>query len=106
MTGEGEHFVAMADFDFTAGSDSEISFEAGDEIRLAPKHLQPRVRGWLLGSSDAAGQTSGLLPANRVRVIGKRLGRPAPQQRRQQDAATGAKKAPDVIEDVFDEAFK
>ena len=33
MTGAGEHFVAMADFDFTAGSDSEISFEAGDEIR-------------------------------------------------------------------------
>ena len=67
------------------------------------------MRGWLLGSADAAGLTSGLLPANRVRVIGKRLGgggggRPAP--RRRQDAATGAKKAPDVIEDVFDEAFK
>ena len=42
MTGAGEHFVAMADFDFTAGSDSEISFEAGDEIRnVAHFRLKP-----------------------------------------------------------------
>ena len=33
MRGAGEHFVAMAEFDFASGSDSEISFQAGDEIR-------------------------------------------------------------------------
>ena len=33
MRGAGEHFVAMAEFDFASGGDSEITFEAGDEIR-------------------------------------------------------------------------
>ena len=33
MRGAGEYFVAMAEFDFNTGNDSEISFEAGDEIR-------------------------------------------------------------------------
>lgn len=34
---------------------------------------QPRVRGWLLASVD--GQTAGLVPANYVKVLGKRKGR-------------------------------
>lgn len=34
---------------------------------------QPRVRGWLLASVD--GQTTGLVPANYVKVLGKRRGR-------------------------------
>lgn len=34
---------------------------------------QPRVRGWLLASID--GQTTGLVPANYVKVLGKRRGR-------------------------------
>ena len=34
--------------------------------------LQPRVRGWLLASVD--GQKQGYVPANRVRVLGKRTG--------------------------------
>ncbi|KAK6328124.1 hypothetical protein J4Q44_G00001020 [Coregonus suidteri] len=34
---------------------------------------QPRVRGWLLASVD--GQTTGLIPANYVKVLGKRRGR-------------------------------
>ena len=33
MRGAGEHFVAMAEFDFASEGDSEISFQAGDEIR-------------------------------------------------------------------------
>ena len=37
-----------------------------------PEH-QPRVRGWLLASAD--GQTTGLVPANYVKVLGKRRGR-------------------------------
>lgn len=34
---------------------------------------QPRVRGWLLASVD--GQTTGLVPANYVKILGKRRGR-------------------------------
>ncbi len=34
---------------------------------------QPRVRGWLLASMD--GQTTGLVPANYVKILGKRRGR-------------------------------
>lgn len=39
---------------------------------LSSEH-QPRVRGWLLASVD--GQTTGLVPANYVKVLGKRRGR-------------------------------
>ena len=34
--------------------------------------LQPRVRGWLLASID--GQKSGLVPANYLKILGKRAG--------------------------------
>lgn len=33
---------------------------------------QPRVRGWLLASVD--GQTTGLVPANYVKILGRRKG--------------------------------
>ena len=32
MRGDGEHFVAMAEFDFASEGDGEISFKTGDEI--------------------------------------------------------------------------
>ncbi|KAJ0004897.1 hypothetical protein NQD34_011111 [Periophthalmus magnuspinnatus] len=72
-SGEDDHVVAKAEFDFTAASEEEISVRAGDLLNLAPKELQPRVRGWLLASLD--GQTTGLVPANYVKVLGKRKGR-------------------------------
>lgn len=34
---------------------------------------QPKIRGWLLASRD--GQTTGLIPANYVRILGKRKGK-------------------------------
>uniref|UniRef100_UPI0037E9C206 peroxisome biogenesis factor 13 n=1 Tax=Semicossyphus pulcher TaxID=241346 RepID=UPI0037E9C206 len=72
-SGEDDHVVARAEFDFSAASEEEISLRAGDMLNLAPKEQQPRVRGWLLASLD--GQTSGLVPANYVKVLGKRRGR-------------------------------
>ncbi|KAK7901282.1 hypothetical protein WMY93_018051 [Mugilogobius chulae] len=45
-SGEDDHVVARAEFDFTAASEEEISVRAGDMLNLAPKELQPRVRGW------------------------------------------------------------
>ncbi|KAL0983748.1 hypothetical protein UPYG_G00132220 [Umbra pygmaea] len=72
-SGEDDHVVARAEYDFTAASDSELSVNAGDMLNLAPKEQQPRVRGWLLASVD--GQTTGLVPANYVKVLGKRRGR-------------------------------
>ncbi|KAJ8389922.1 hypothetical protein AAFF_G00113910 [Aldrovandia affinis] len=71
--GDDDHVVARSEFDFTAASEEEISMRAGDMLNLAPKEQQPRVRGWLLASSD--GQTTGLVPANYVKVLGKRRGR-------------------------------
>lgn len=38
-----------------------------------PTEQQPRIRGWLMASLD--GQTTGLVPANYVKVLGKRRGR-------------------------------
>lgn len=40
---------------------------------LVLPELQPRVRGWLLASAD--GKKEGLVPANYVKVMGKRNGR-------------------------------
>lgn len=72
-SGEDDHVVARAEYDFTASSEEEISLQAGDMLNLAPKEQQPRVRGWLLASVD--GQTTGLVPANYVKVLGRRRGR-------------------------------
>ncbi|XP_030012216.1 peroxisome biogenesis factor 13 [Sphaeramia orbicularis] len=72
-SGEDDHVVARAEYDFSAASEEEISLRAGDMLNLAPKEQQPRVRGWLLASVD--GQTTGLVPANYVKVLGKRRGR-------------------------------
>ncbi|XP_053488982.1 peroxisome biogenesis factor 13 [Ictalurus furcatus] len=72
-SGEDDHVVARAEYDFTAASEEEISLQAGDMLNLAPKEQQPRVRGWLLASVD--GQTTGLIPANYVKILGKRRGR-------------------------------
>lgn len=72
-SGEDDHVVARAEYDFSAASEEEISLRAGDMLNLAPKEHQSRVRGWLLASVD--GQTTGLVPANYVKVLGKRRGR-------------------------------
>ncbi|NWR80207.1 PEX13 protein, partial [Centropus unirufus] len=73
VSGEDDHVVGRAEYDFNALSEEEISFRAGDILKLAPKEQQPRIRGWLLASYD--GQTKGLVPANYIRILGKRRGR-------------------------------
>ncbi|KAK5606856.1 Peroxisomal membrane protein PAS20 [Crenichthys baileyi] len=72
-SGEDDHVVARAEYDFSASSEEEVSLRAGDMLNLAPKEQQPRVRGWLLASVDS--QTTGLVPANYVKILGKRRGR-------------------------------
>ncbi|XP_070834521.1 peroxisome biogenesis factor 13 [Chaetodon trifascialis] len=71
-SGEDDHVVARVEYDFAAASEEEISVQTGDMLNLAPKEQQPRVRGWLLASVD--GQTTGLVPANYVKILGKRRG--------------------------------
>ncbi|XP_033859955.3 peroxisomal membrane protein PEX13-like [Acipenser ruthenus] len=71
--GDDDHVVARVEYDFSAASKEEISVRVGDMLNLAPKEQQPRVRGWLLASLD--GQTTGLVPANYVKILGKRRGR-------------------------------
>ncbi|XP_009955315.1 PREDICTED: peroxisome biogenesis factor 13, partial [Leptosomus discolor] len=72
-SGEDDHVVGRAEYDFSALSEEEISFRAGDILKLAPKEQQPKIRGWLLASYD--GQTTGLVPANYIKILGKRRGR-------------------------------
>eukprot|EP00795_Rhopilema_esculentum_P007495 gene7495-13272_t len=72
ITGDGEHFEAEAEYDFDAENEDEISFQAGDSLRVAPKQKQPHVRGWLLASVD--GKVAGLVPANHVKILGRRRG--------------------------------
>ena len=66
IAGEGDHVIARAEYDFDGENDEELSFRAGDILRLAPKGKQPRIRGWLLGSLD--GSSEGIVPANYVKV--------------------------------------
>ena len=127
-SGNSDHFVAVAEHDFMADSEEEVSFRRGQKINVAPKgcccvfhtsellclellpvylhnirnkwvlgcyfllmiliqslrnarfsifaplfsELQPRVRGWLLATVD--GKKEGLIPANYVKILGKRKG--------------------------------
>ena len=56
--------------------------------------LQPRVRGWLLASVD--GQKQGYVPANRVRVLGKRTGSGQPAATAATAATEPTPPTPDV----------
>lgn len=91
-SGEDDHVVARAEYDFTAASEEEISLQAGDMLNLAPKEQQPRVRGWLLASVD--GQTTGLVPANYVKVLGRRRGRKHAELERMAQAQHAAQNLP------------
>lgn len=67
--GLGEHYTAVTDYDFNAGNDQELSFKAGQTLRLAPRALQPRIKGWMLAGTDA--QHTGLVPANYIKILAK-----------------------------------
>ncbi|XP_063299821.1 peroxisome biogenesis factor 13 [Pelobates fuscus] len=85
-SGEDDHVVGRAEYDFTATSDEELSFHAGDLLNLAPKEQQPKIRGWLLGSLD--GQTTGFVPTNYVKILGKRKGRKYTEPEKSQEPQT------------------
>ncbi|CAJ0604846.1 unnamed protein product [Cylicocyclus nassatus] len=70
-TGTGAHYTAQALYDFQAANDQELSFMNGEFLRVAPKEEQPRVRGWLLASSQE-GDRVGLVPINYVRIVGRK----------------------------------
>ncbi|XP_077438101.1 peroxisome biogenesis factor 13 [Vanacampus margaritifer] len=109
-SGEDDHVVARAEYDFAASSEEEVSFRAGDMLNLAPKEQQPRVRGWLLASLD--GQTTGLAPANYVKVLGKRRGHKQAEMERlaqvqQGDSRTAlAKNANPSSEELLESVYK
>lgn len=42
----------------------------GEILRVAPKEEQPRVRGWLLASTQD-GTKIGLVPINYVKIVGR-----------------------------------
>ena len=65
-TGNGDHVLGEALYDFVAEGDDELSVTAGERLRIAPKQRQPRIRGWLLASVD--GTTKGIVPANYIKV--------------------------------------
>ena len=65
FSGSGEHFVAEVKFPFVARSQDELNISKNTVIRLAPKHRQPNIQGWLLASD---GEHQGLVPANYIKV--------------------------------------
>ena len=71
MRGVGPHYRATGLFDFQTDRPGEVAFSAGQEIRIAPKQLQPSVRGWLLASD---GKNVGLVPSSYVTIIEMKSG--------------------------------
>ncbi|TRY64150.1 hypothetical protein TCAL_04000 [Tigriopus californicus] len=69
--GVGEHYLAKAQYAYIAQNSNDLTITKEEEIRIAPKGAQSTVRGWLL-AANKSGQV-GLVPANYVKVIGKRL---------------------------------
>ncbi|XP_023331592.1 peroxisomal membrane protein PEX13 isoform X2 [Eurytemora carolleeae] len=69
--GKGEHFIAKSVHSFQSQQPGDLSFDAGQMLVLAPRHLQPRQQGWLLAS--CSGRT-GLVPANYINIIARREG--------------------------------
>ena len=101
VSGEGDHYQAKVLHTFTQEREGELSVEAGTNIRLAPKHLQPRwskitlgkeltgcfrVRGWLLAGSEG---NTGLVPANYIQILGRSQGRSQASNVRQPDIVQG-----------------
>lgn len=70
--GVGECYLAKALYDFTAGSENEISCTADDLLRIAPKSKQPRVNGWIL-ASHLDGKRIGFVPINYITIVNKIL---------------------------------
>ena len=75
--GQGEHFVARCQHSFESTREDELSFQAGDLIKVAPTALQSSGdRGWLLASLSLDSDNnvkSGLVPANRIKILGKKV---------------------------------
>ncbi|CAI4224622.1 unnamed protein product [Auanema sp. JU1783] len=78
-TGSGDHYTAETLFPFQASNEQELSFMKGDLLRIAPKEEQPRVRGWLLASTQD-GSKIGVVPINYVKVIGHKTKTPPSKQ--------------------------
>ena len=105
FTGIGEHYIAEAMHDFDARDEAELSMSKGQTLRLAPKHLQPTgLRGWLLASSSSvlsgthigvnsseSMHVTGLVPANRIKVLGRRTEIPAPHEKEKPDIVQTSK---------------
>lgn len=71
-SGQSDHVVAKVEYSFEAENDDEITVKAGDMLNLAPKEQQPQIRDWVLASLD--GETTGMVPANHVKILGIRRG--------------------------------
>ncbi|CAG7838582.1 unnamed protein product [Allacma fusca] len=71
-TGQSDHFLAVAQYDFDGMADRELKLRSGQKIRLAPATNQPaNVKGWVLASD---GVKIGLVPTNYIKILGKRSG--------------------------------
>lgn len=71
-SGQSDHVVARVEHSFEAENDDEITVKVGDMLNLAPKEQQPHIRDWVLASLD--GETTGMVPANHVKILGIRRG--------------------------------
>lgn len=77
-SGETQHFIACAEYDFSTANDRELKLKRGQQIRLAPSSQQPpNVKGWVLASDGAK---IGLVPTNYIKILGRRGMNPVPNR--------------------------
>ncbi len=96
--GEDTYFSAVARHNFTAERQSELSLTGGEEVLVAPAHRQPKVRGWLLAAKVKDCTKMGLVPANYVSILSKRL----PTSLGDEEAA---RQKPDLVRETMEEVY-
>jgi len=52
MSGDGDHVIAKADYDFQGAGNEELTFQAGDRIILAPRGQNPEYYGIIQSTKD------------------------------------------------------
>ena len=53
-------------YNYSAQRNDEMSFQAGEQLILAPSTQQPRTQGWALAQN---GRSQGLVPQNYIQVL-------------------------------------
>lgn len=96
----GPHYVAKSLYTFAASSSTEMSLSPNQRVIVAPKELQPAIRGWLLAFD---GKVTGLVPANYIEIIAHKKG--DIEAEGNSGEANDVQSRPGLLEEAFASAY-